>query len=135
MVPSLILRFHIFWNLQYLGLLSKLLQEFDINTNFHVKWTFALLAHIYFIQFSKLKKYFSQNQLFPNLLRCHQWNYYIFVPKLSWKNRHLQNTKMSIVGFCSISMCWITLCDTILGNQSEVEHVSFSVLYLIELLI
>ena len=81
-----ILRFHIFWNLQYL--LSVLLEGFD-------KWQFGLnkqvlansakqcfackheLLHCYCRNTKLLRAFFSPNQLFYNLLWHHQQNYHL----------------------------------------------------------
>ena len=60
--PKVNMRFHIFWNFQYL--LSKLLEGFDIKQHFHVKNYLSIYIVRYFAQISKLKRVFVSKSTF-----------------------------------------------------------------------
>ncbi len=122
MVPRSILRFHMVWNLQYLrfkllGGLEK--QHFHV----HVKWTFELqLYAILCPDYKTWRAFFSQKQLFTDLVWCHQWNYNNSKSAMSdfkmflhqnWTERSVIWEVAKKVNFnvwlnWSLPICWVT---------------------------
>ncbi len=107
-VPRLIFRFHIFWNLQYL--LSKLLVGFDIKTVFSCEnWLFnyyctPMLFPLYtnLLMASSMKVPYLENALS---------DFKQFCTKIELKNSYLGNIKRSILNFWpnwSMLMFWVT---------------------------
>ncbi len=65
------------------------------------------------------------------------WNQPIFreVPACHQPLSMIQNSRRGSVRIQVINFEQLSICDGILRNQSEVEHVTFLVFYLIEVLI
>ena len=109
-VPILILRFHIFWNLQCL--LCKLLDGFDVKLDWYTNtlpWFTNFKSLFLNVNFS-LIYYDIMNENTIISQGCNIRFQKNVCPKLNWMNSHFGNSKKSILNFWpiwSLSMCWV----------------------------